>query len=161
MLTGPSWLCSRSSLPSTNSRRGLSQAQSIHGSASGKRPEGCRPAIAGKADKSLQRHASSRADGRERRLIWHLPSLHLCVSARTNFFLRAETQKRREKGWRLRRGEESCRHRSIAFALELAGEFCAAGAHDAAVQEDVDEIGADIFEQIGRASCRERVCQYV
>src|SRR3546814_10585494 len=122
MLTGPSWLCSRSSLPSTNSRRGLSQAQSIHGSASGKRPEGCRPAIAGKADKSLQRHASSRADGRERRLIWHLPSLRLCVSARTNFFLRAETQKRREKGWRLRRGEESCRHRSIAFALELRSE---------------------------------------
>src|SRR3546814_4707341 len=75
MLTGPSWLCSRSSLPSTNSRRGLSQAQSIHGSASGKRPEGCRPVIAGKADKSLQRHASSRADGRERRSEEHTSEL--------------------------------------------------------------------------------------
>src|SRR3546814_8677482 len=147
MLTGPIWLCSRSSLPSTTGRRGRSPAPSIHGSASGKRPVGCRPAIAGKADKSLQRHASSRADGRERRLIWHLPSLRLCVSARTNFFLRAETQKRREKGWRLRRGEASCRHRSIAFALELAGELCAAGAHDAAVQEDVDDNGADLLQQ--------------
>src|SRR3546814_20201707 len=105
------------------------------GRASGKRPECGRPAIAGKADKSLQRHASSRADGRERRLIWHLPSLRLCVSARTNFFLRAETPKRREKGWRLRRGEESCRHRPIAFALELAGEFCASGAPDARSEE--------------------------